>query len=131
VLSIASISFPSGVMSFREVGKESELWVGELRQVRVDERSVLLLRTDAGVFAYEDRCPHLGVPLSQGALEGCKLTCAAHHYQYDACTGRGINPRNVSLRAYPVRCQAGAIFVEVADSAAPGASNHDEVARGS
>jgi toluene monooxygenase system ferredoxin subunit len=118
-------------MSFREVSKESELWVGELRQVRVDGRPVLLLRTDAGVFAYEDRCPHLGVPLSQGALQGSTLTCAAHHYQYDACTGRGINPRNVSLSAYPVRCHAGAILVELAEATAPSGPSEDELARGS
>jgi toluene monooxygenase system ferredoxin subunit len=117
-------------MSFHEIAKESELWVGELRQVRVDGRPVLLVRTDAGVFAYEDRCPHLGVPLSQGVLDGCKLTCAAHHYEYDACTGRGINPRSLALRAYPIRCHAGAILLEITASAAPNESSEDEVARG-
>jgi toluene monooxygenase system ferredoxin subunit len=117
-------------MSFHEVAKESELWVGELRPVSVEGRAVLLLRTDSGVFAYADRCPHLGVPLSQGTLDGCKLTCSAHHYQYDARTGRGINPANVALRAYPVRCQAGAILVDVAAATSPGAASDDEVNRG-
>jgi toluene monooxygenase system ferredoxin subunit len=100
-------------MTFVRVLGEDDLWLGELRAVRVEGERVLVLRTDAGVFAYQDRCPHLGVPLSQGTLDGCTLTCAAHHFQYDATTGRGINPSNVRLRAYAVRREAGDILVDV------------------
>jgi toluene monooxygenase system ferredoxin subunit len=100
-------------MSFVELLAESELWVGEMRRVRVQDARVLLLRTDAGVFAYEDRCPHLGLPLSTGTLEGQTLTCAAHHFQFDASTGRGINPSCLHLRVYPIECKAGVIRADL------------------
>jgi toluene monooxygenase system ferredoxin subunit len=100
-------------MSFVEILAESELWLGELRRVRVQDARVLLLRTDAGVFAYEDRCPHLGLPLSTGTLEGHTLTCAAHHFQFDATTGHGINPTCLRLRVYPIECKAGVIHVDL------------------
>jgi nitrite reductase/ring-hydroxylating ferredoxin subunit len=51
-----------------------DLWIGEMRTTRIRDRRVLLLRTAQGVFAYEDKCAHLGVPLSQGTLEGTVLT---------------------------------------------------------
>lgn len=102
-------------MSFVELMPESELWIGELQQVRVQGGRVLLLRTDSGIFAYEDRCPHLGLPLSAGTLAGGTLTCAAHHFQFDASTGEGINPSCLRLRAYPVECRAGVICVELAE----------------
>jgi toluene monooxygenase system ferredoxin subunit len=101
-------------VSFLDVLEESELWVGELRQVRLPCGRVLLLRTDAGVFAYEDRCPHLGLPLSAGTLEGDTLTCSAHQFQFDATTGQGKNPSCLRLRAYPVQLEAGVIRVDVA-----------------
>jgi toluene monooxygenase system ferredoxin subunit len=104
-------------MSFVEALSESELWIGELQQVRMQGGCVLLLRTDAGIFAYEDRCPHLGLPLSAGTLDGHTLTCAAHHFQFDANTGEGINPSCLRLRAYRVECQAGVICVELAEQA--------------
>jgi len=107
-------------MTFREVLSCSELWTGELRGVLVDGAKVLLLRTDAGVFAYEDRCAHLGVPLSLGTLEGRTLTCHAHHYTYDAETGLGSNPKNVCLAAFPVRIEGDAICVDVAPARAVG-----------
>ena len=101
-------------MSFLDVLEESELWIGELRQLRLPCGRVLLLRTEAGIFAYEDRCPHLGLPLSAGTLEGKTLTCAAHHFQFDATTGLGINPSCLRLRVYPVECAGGRIRVDTA-----------------
>jgi len=100
-------------MSFTDVLQESELWVGELRAVRLSCGRVLLARTEAGVFAYEDRCPHLGLPLSSGTLVGDVITCAAHHFQFDATTGQGRNPSCLRLRAYPVECHAGVIRVDI------------------
>ncbi|HEY3493539.1 MAG TPA: Rieske (2Fe-2S) protein, partial [Polyangiaceae bacterium] len=67
-------------MSFHALLPEDELWTGEMRGFVVAGRRVLVLRTEGGVFAYEDRCAHLGVPLSQGTLKGSVLTCSAHHY---------------------------------------------------
>ncbi|HEU4578419.1 MAG TPA: Rieske 2Fe-2S domain-containing protein [Polyangiaceae bacterium] len=103
-------------MSFVEALPEAELWIGELRQVRVREGRVLVLRTDAGIFAYEDRCPHLGLPLSAGTLDGHTLTCAAHHFQFDARTGAGINPSCLRLRSYPVECRAGMVLVDLPEA---------------
>ena len=56
---------------------------------------------------------YLGVALSQGKLENCTLTCAAHHFQYDVESGRGINPRGQALTAYPVLRNGGVLSVDV------------------
>jgi toluene monooxygenase system ferredoxin subunit len=99
-------------MAFRPLLASDDLWTGELRGFLLADRRVLLLRTDAGVFAYEDRCAHLGVPLSQGKLSGNVLTCRAHHHSYDASTGLGINPRGARLNALPVRIENGVVSVD-------------------
>ena len=100
-------------MNFLEALAESELRLGELRRVRLQGAKVLLLRIDAGVFAYEDRCPHFGLPLSVGTLDGHTLTCPAHQFQFDATSGQGINPSCLRLRRYPIECRAGMIHVDV------------------
>jgi toluene monooxygenase system ferredoxin subunit len=116
-------------VSFRDVCRDEDLWVGELRPVMVDGVQVILVRTDAGVFAYRDRCPHLGVALSQGTLEGCTLTCAAHHFQYDVHSGRGINPRGLALVPYPVLRNGGIISVDIERPAVGGAENEGSCGR--
>lgn len=100
-------------MAFERVLPEDELWVGEMRGLSVRSRRVLLVRTEDGVHAYEDRCAHLGVPLSLGKLEAGIITCAAHHYQYAACSGHGVNPERVRLCPYAVRVSDGVIAVDV------------------
>jgi toluene monooxygenase system ferredoxin subunit len=90
----------------------SELWDGEMRGLEVAGRRVLLLRVRGAIHAYEDRCPHLGVALSEGSLEGCVLTCRAHLYTYDAATGAGINPKTTQLRVLEAVVRDGAICVE-------------------
>jgi toluene monooxygenase system ferredoxin subunit len=99
-------------MSFVEVLKEDELWLGEMRRVYVGSTPVLLLRVAEGVFAYEDRCAHLGIALSSGTLQDCVVTCRAHRYEYDARTGSGLNPRGQQLVAFRTECRNGSILVE-------------------
>jgi len=89
-----------------------DLWDGDMQAVSVGGKKVLLVKIDGQVHAYADRCAHLGVPLSEGKLEGRVLTCSAHHYQYDAVTGGGINPKNVCLGSIPVRIEDGQIWVD-------------------
>jgi toluene monooxygenase system ferredoxin subunit len=90
-----------------------ELWIGEMRGLSLNGRRVLVVHTEAGYAAFEDRCAHLGVRLSEGELSGCVLTCRAHHYKYDAGTGQGINPRSVRLVRFPVEVTGGAVLVDV------------------
>lgn len=100
-------------MAFVRALGSDELWLGEMRGLLLNGRRVLLLRTEQGVRAYEDRCAHLGLPLSNGTFEGGRITCRAHHFQYDAGTGLGVRPESVRLLPFPVRVEGDAIFVDV------------------
>jgi toluene monooxygenase system ferredoxin subunit len=99
-------------MAYVKTLPQEELWVGEMRSCDVAGRRVLLLRLQSGVYAYEDRCAHLRVPLSEGTLRHGVLTCSAHAFEYDAATGRGINPKNTRIVALPVRIEGGHIWVD-------------------
>jgi toluene monooxygenase system ferredoxin subunit len=89
------------------------LWIGDMLAKVVDGQPIVLVRLDDAVHAYADRCVHMGVPLSQGRLDGTVLTCSAHHYRYDVRTGLGVNPREVCLTAFPVRLEEGRVLVDV------------------
>jgi toluene monooxygenase system ferredoxin subunit len=81
--------------------------------VQADGARLVMVRLGDDVHAYADRCAHLGFALSEGLLEGKILTCAAHHWQYDASTGCGVNPPTARLVRYPVRIEQGQIYVEI------------------
>jgi len=100
-------------MTFKPALRQDDLWVGEMTGVKVEGRPVLLVNVGGMVCAYQDRCRHLARPLSLGTLSGNRLICAAHAWEYDACTGRGLNPAGVALRRYAVRIAAGEILVDL------------------
>lgn len=99
--------------AYRLAARLDDLWSGEMLGVCLHGRRVLLIHLDGEVHAYEDRCAHLGVALSGGRLAGGVLTCSAHEWQYDARTGRSINPKAIELRRYPVRIEGDAIWVDL------------------
>lgn len=100
-------------MSFIEIYDARELWVGEMIGLAVAGQKVLLLNVDGEIHAYEDRCAHQAVPLSTGELKGCKLRCGAHHWEFDARTGCGINPKAARLKKLAVRCENDAVYVDL------------------
>ena len=100
-------------MSWHAVAGAEDLWIGEMRATQVNGRSILLVNIEGEVHAFEDRCAHQGVPLSRGRLLSGVLTCAAHEWQYDAATGRCLNPCGVMLKIFPVEVRDGAIWVDV------------------
>jgi len=75
---------------------------------------LLLVQAGGRICAYEDRCAHLGLPLSGGRLQGLSLICPAHEWEYDACTGRGLNPATACLKSFPVTIHGEQILVELA-----------------
>jgi toluene monooxygenase system ferredoxin subunit len=99
--------------SWRHAGSLDDIWADEMIAVKLGAAEVLLCNLDGTLAAYEDRCPHLANPLSEGVLDGGVLICGAHEWQFDARTGRGINPASACLRRYPVRLDGDQIFVRL------------------
>lgn len=71
----------------------AELEAGRPTGVVVEGEPVCLVRVQDGVFAFDDCCPHRGTPLSEGSLEGNKLTCRAHTWEFDVRTGELLRLR--------------------------------------
>lgn len=91
-----------------------ELWIGEKRRIVVEGKPLVLVHTDKGFAVFLDRCPHAGARMSDGYLEGEVLTCERHHWQFNACTGEGINPQIMRLETYPLTIDVyGTIWVDL------------------
>ena len=105
-------------MQWYEIMPFEDLCIGEMLGVEVGGIKILLLNVEDEVRAYLDRCPHRASALSEGSLEDFKLTCATHLWEFNALTGRGINPESSELIRFPVRVENGMILVEVPEAGA-------------
>src|SRR2546427_5239436 len=57
---------------------------------------VLGRTSDARAFALRDSCPHRGMPLSYGRLDGQAVECCYHGWRFDACSGRCVEIPSLS-----------------------------------
>lgn len=66
------------------------------------------------VFALLDKCPHKGGPLSQGIVFGRKVACPLHNWNIGLDDGQAVAPDHGCARSFPVRLEAGAVFLDLA-----------------
>jgi toluene monooxygenase system ferredoxin subunit len=100
-------------MTLRKVASLDDLWSGELLGLDVDGNGILVVNVDDRIYAYDDACPHQKSRLSEGDLTGRIVRCARHHWEFDVCTGRGMNPQNACLKAIPVTLESGDILLDL------------------
>jgi nitrite reductase/ring-hydroxylating ferredoxin subunit len=100
-------------MAYVAVMRTDQLWEGETSGVMVACKPILLVRIGERVHAYEDRCLHQRVLLSRGTLEGTRLRCPAHGWEYDLTTGESLNPCGYQLQRYATCIEQGEIWVDV------------------
>jgi toluene monooxygenase system ferredoxin subunit len=100
-------------MGYQKIAELEDLWSGEMRGLDVNGEHILLVNLDDHIYAYADACPHQKSRLSEGTLTGKVLRCARHHWEFDVCTGNGVNPQNTCLRRFPIRLDGQCILVDI------------------
>jgi nitrite reductase/ring-hydroxylating ferredoxin subunit len=108
-------------VTFQPAARLGDVGEAELVGCEVAGQRVLLTRVGDAVYAYEDRCAHMGVRLSEGRRNGTRLFCRAHYWEYDVETGCATEPSGACLRRFPVRIEDGRIFVDVDAATGEGA----------
>ena len=65
------------------------------------------------VFAFDNRCPHLGFPMHKGSLKDGIVTCHWHQWRFDACGGGCLTEGGVDLPSYPVEIRGDEVWVDL------------------
>ena len=83
--------------------------------VKLRGKHIALFLHQGEVLACNNRCPHEGYPLVEGALDAdCVLTCNWHNWKFDLKTGATIYGGD-NLRVYPVKVEDGAVWLDTRD----------------
>ena len=106
-----------------DVGTAGDLAPGTKAIVGEDQKLVLCHIDDAW-YAVQNVCPHASMPIGEGELNGCVLTCPFHGYAYNVETGKNVDfDDDFPLRTYPVKVEADRLLVDVeAGGVEPGQS---------
>jgi nitrite reductase/ring-hydroxylating ferredoxin subunit len=80
--------------------------------VTLDGRAIALFHHEGEVRAVDNRCPHMGFPLTEGSVEDGILTCHWHHARFELSCGDTFDPWADDVRAYPVAVEDGTVYVD-------------------
>jgi len=70
---------------------------------------LVVVRTSAGLRAFQGRCPHQGALLGEGELDGGELVCRNHRWRFDAQTGKRLGGDGC-LEAVPLLEDGGVLY---------------------
>jgi len=94
--------------------------VADASTLRADGRTVASANgTPVVVFHHEgefravnNRCPHMGFPLSEGSVDEGVLTCEWHHARFELSCGDTFDPWADDVESYPVEVVDGTVYVD-------------------
>lgn len=81
-----------------------------LRTVLGQELAVTLV--NGTWIAFENACPHQGIPLAEGECADGILTCPAHGWRFDLAAGTRVAIPQITLKTYNVIQEGENLFVE-------------------
>lgn len=94
------------------VAVSSELEVDQMKLLRVNDRRLVLARTEEGYVAFDDRCTHRGGSLAGGVMIGGVVQCPWHGSQFDCRKGVvEAGPAKQPIGTYPVSERDGKIML--------------------
>jgi 3-phenylpropionate/trans-cinnamate dioxygenase ferredoxin component len=104
-----------------DLGPESEFSTKEHTCVDSPENdgtrgtALVIVKNDGSWYALENRCPHAGRPLGDGACAGMTITCPYHGYTYHIKTGKNIDfpEEETPVKTFSVRVEGGHLQVQL------------------
>lgn len=89
-----------------------ELQSDGVKVVSVQGRTVALFWHQDAVWAVDNRCPHMGFPLSQGTVADGILTCHWHHAKFDLAGGCTFDPFADDVASFRAEIRDGMVWLD-------------------
>ncbi|MDQ3812259.1 MAG: Rieske 2Fe-2S domain-containing protein, partial [Chloroflexota bacterium] len=93
------------------VGSVAELEERRCTVISAGGHGIAVFAHDGRFFAVDNRCPHMGFPLSRGTVRDGLLTCHWHHARFDLEGGGTLDPFADNVRTFRVEVDGEAVYV--------------------
>lgn len=116
-------------MPWQRFCRPEEIIEGRFTLREFGRRAVGVTRVRGRLHAVLNFCPHAGAPVCAGRIDGyvtsdgpgqlgydaerAILRCPWHHWEFDLATGAGSCAGTGRIKTFPVREDAGEVWVEV------------------
>ena len=95
-----------------EIGRLSDIPPLGARIVQTPGGPVAVFRAEHDrLYALDDKCPHLGGPLSNGIVFGARVACPLHNWSIELETGLAVAPDEGCIASYPVKLENDLVLI--------------------
>jgi nitrite reductase/ring-hydroxylating ferredoxin subunit len=97
-----------------KMAEKQEIPKNKMKVFKVEDIEILVVNVEGELYAFENRCPHMGYPLYFGRLEGKVLTCGFHYAKFDVTTGKSLGSiTDKPLKKFKIKIQNSLVQVEL------------------
>ena len=97
-----------------KMAERHEIPKNKMKVFKVEDHEILVVNVEGELYAFENRCPHMGYPLYFGRLEGKVLTCGFHYAKFDVTTGKSLRSiTDKPLKKFKIKIQNSLVQVEL------------------
>ena len=100
-------------MTKHKIASKSEITQKACTVYQIAGHTLALFTTEDGIFAIDNRCPHMGFPLDKGSVKDGILTCHWHHARFDLRSGGAFDLFADDIPVYPVFTEGDDVFVDL------------------
>jgi naphthalene 1,2-dioxygenase system ferredoxin subunit len=97
-----------------EAAAVDEVPTDDVVGMQVGGRDIALYNVEGQIYATDNVCTHGHARQCEGFLEGHEIECPLHQGRFDVRNGKPTcAPVTEAIRAYPVRIEAGRVFLSL------------------
>jgi 3-phenylpropionate/trans-cinnamate dioxygenase ferredoxin subunit len=87
---------------------------GERYMTMIKGYAVVIVNEAGQFYAFEDNCPHQGLPISDGTIEQQEIECPFHGAKFSIITGEvRCPPAFDNLTVFEVKTMAGMVHIQL------------------
>ena len=96
-----------------KIAEIQDIAPGRGKLVEIEGQQVALFNLGGTFYAIEATCPHRGGPLQDGDLEGDRVICPLHDYDFSLKTGESSAAPDLRVATFSVVVEGPHIFIEL------------------
>ena len=86
---------------------------GEAKEFICGDKTICVANVGGAISALDNVCLHCGGPLGQGTLDGDKLICPWHGWQWNTKTGEAVHNPAAKVAVYPIKLEGDDVLVQI------------------
>jgi nitrite reductase (NADH) small subunit len=100
--------------TFTKLTIQSELpFANQAKEFPCGAKTICIANVNGVYSAMDNVCLHRGGPLGQGMMEGGKVVCPWHGWQWDPVTGEAVQNPAAKVAVYTLKIENGDVLVEI------------------